>query len=164
MAVALLDAGANIDFATTPGHEGAGGFTSLMYAAAGNHAGVVKLLLKRGADGALMTTQTTEGIVAGSIALDIARLLCADDNNVEFAETLEVLRRRCCSSCGMTSPGLCAMTAGEEQHLKRCGDCPDRGLRARYCSKACQRADWVSRHRGECAEARRARQAAGTEV
>jgi hypothetical protein len=31
----------------------------------------------------------------------------------------------------------------------------------RYCSEEFQRADWVSRHSGECAEARRARQAAG---
>ena len=87
------------------------------------------------------------------------------DTRPEFAETFAVLRKRCCSTCGMTSPGLSAATAGEEQlHLKRCADCPARGSRARYCSKACQRADWVPRHRAECAEARRARQPAGTEV
>ena len=51
---------------------------------------------------------------------------------------------------------------GEQKHLNRCSECPARGPRARYCSKECQRADWVLRHRGECAEARRARQAAGT--
>jgi len=152
---------ANSDFATPPSREGAGGFTPLMYAADGNHAGVVKLLLKRGADGAMTTTQTSEGVAAGSTALDIARLLCVDDNNIEFAETMEVLRRRCCSTCGVTSPGLCALTAGVEQHLKRCGNCPARGTRARYCSKACQRVDLVSWHRGE---ARHTRQAAGTEV
>jgi len=49
---------------------------------------------------------------------------------------------------------------GGGQRLKQCGgNCP-----AWYCGKVCQRADWVARHRGEHAEARRARQAAGTEV
>ena len=133
-----------------------------MYAVDGNHAGLAKLLLKRGADGTKTTTETFEGIDAGSTALDIARL--HDDKYSDCAETFAVLSKRCCSTCGMTSPGLCAMAAGEEQHLKRCGDCPARGQRARYCSKACQRADWASRHRGECAEARRARETAGTEV
>jgi len=51
----------------------------------------------------------------------------------------------------------------EQKHLKRCGKCPARGS-ARYGNEQCQRADWVWRHRGECVEARRAREAAGTEV
>jgi hypothetical protein len=128
----------------------------------GNHAGLAKLLLKRGADGTKKIADTCKGIDAGSTALDIARL--NDDNYSDCAETFAVLRKRCCSTCGVTSPGLCAMTAGEEQHLKRCGDCPARGSRARYCSQDCQRADWVTRHRGECAEARRAREGAGTKA
>jgi len=164
VAVALLDAGANVDFATPPHHVNCAGFTPLMYAVADNHAGVAKLLLKRGADGTKTTIEVFEGIDswidAGSTALGIARLHA--DHDPDCTETFEVLRRRCCSTCGMTSPGLAAMTAGEEQHLKRCGDCPARSPRARYCSKACQRADWVARHRGECAEARRARQVAET--
>jgi hypothetical protein len=112
----------------------------------------------------------TKKFVAGYTALGVARILAKNTGDADTlsvgrgddTETLAVLRRRCCSTCGMTSSGLCAMTAGEEQHLKRCGGCTARGPRSRYCSKACQRADWVSRHRGECAEARRARQAAGT--
>ena len=124
-----------------------------------------KYLRARG-DGTKTTTEAFEGIDAridaGCTALGISRLHA--DHDPDCTETYEVLRRRCCSTCGMTSPGLAAMTAGEEQHLKRCGDCPARGSRARYCSKACHRVDWVPRHRAECAEARRARQAAGTEV
>ena len=142
-----------------------------MFAARGNHAGVVKLLLKRGADGTAMATVTWDGyyVDVRATTIDIARA-GGRANDPGFAETLAVLRLRCCSKCGMTSPGLSVKTAGAEQHLKRCGNCPARGPRARYCSKECQRADWVPRdrgrcaegHRGECAEARRARQAAGT--
>jgi len=161
VASALLHGGAHVDFVTPPRHMNAG-MTPLMYAVTGNHAGVVKLLLKRGADGAKTTTLAVHGHDAASTALDIARLHADSDH--DYAETLEVLHRRCCSTCGMTSPGLCAMTAGEEQHLKRCGDCPARGPRARYCSKECQRADWVPRHRGECAEARRVWLTAGADV
>jgi hypothetical protein len=137
-------------------------FTPLMYAAAGNRADVAKMLIKRGADGTKLTTQVVHRHATGSTALDIARL-CAGQNP-DFAETFAVLRRRCCSTCGMTSPGRAAKTAGEQKHLKRCGECPARGCRARYCDEVCQRADWVSRHRGECAEARLVRQSAGTEV
>ena len=57
------------------------------------------------------------------------------------------------------------VTAGRRVgHLKRCGSCPAHGPCAQYCGTGCQRADWVARHRGECAEARGLRQAAGTEV
>ena len=163
VAIALLHGGANIDFTSLATTSDYPGFTPLMYAVDANNAGVAKLLLERGADGGKTTNRDTLGYAAGSTALDIARKRA--NNNADNAETLAVLRRRCCSTCGMTSPGVSAMTAGGgEQHLKRCGNCPARGSRARYCSKACQRADWVPRHRGECAEARRARQAAGTEV
>ena len=185
VAVVLLEGGANINFATPRPRRGTfgasftprPGFTALMYAVQRNHAGVAMLLLKRGADGTMATTERSEAyevthssstsretipaVDAGSTALDIARTLA--DGTADFAETFAVLRMRCCSTCGMTSPGLAAKTAGEEKHLKRCGNCPARGPRARYCGEKCQRADWVSRHRGECAEARRARQAAGTE-
>jgi len=50
------------------------------------------------------------------------------------------------------------------RYLKHCGNCPARGARAWYCGAECQRADWVPRHKGECAEGRRARQAAGAKV
>ena len=56
VAVALLDAGAHLDFASQPRHEW-GGFTPLMHAAIGSRAGVVRWLLKRGADGTKHTTQ-----------------------------------------------------------------------------------------------------------
>ena len=161
VALALLASRANIDFATPPGHPSAG-FTPPIYAAIAGRSGVAKLLLKRGADGTQHTTQAVRGHPAGSTALDIARL-CAD-SFPDCAEPFTVLRKRCCSACGMTSPGLSAMTAGAKQHLKRCGNCPARGSRARYCSKECQRVDWVLRHREECAKARWAREAAGTEV
>ena len=125
------------------------------------HAGLVKFLLKRGADGTKSARHKMMDVQA--TALNIIRVAAAGSPG--YAETLAVLRLRSCSTCGMTSPGLCAMTVGGgKQHLKRCGDCPARGPRARYCSKECQRADWVPRHRAECAEARRARQACGTEV
>ena len=161
--VALLDGGANINFAA-PARRGFmyPGLTPLMLAAIFNHASLAKLLLKRGADGTMMATQTFDGHDVVDTALDLAR--DCTECKPDFEETFAVLRTRCCSTCGLTSPGLCAATAGEEKHLKRCGDCPARGSRARYCSEQCQRADWVSRHRGEYAEARRARQAAGTEV
>ena len=154
MAVALLDAGARIDFATT--HEYPD-FTPLMYAAMSSHAGVAKMLHKHCADGTHTTTWAARGLDEGSTALDIARSRA--DRDPSFAETFEALRKRCCSTCGVTSPGLTART-----HLKQCSSCPAGGASAHYCSEGCQRADWVSRHRGECAEARRSRQAAGAEV
>jgi len=164
--VAHLDAGANADFVVAkPPRNESPGFTPLMCAVAANHAGVVKLLLKQGADGTKITIWSPTILrndTPGSTAIDLARMYA--NNDPGYAETLAVIRRRCCSTCGMTSPGLSAITAGEEQHLRRCGNCPARGPRARYCSKDCQRANWMSRHRGECAEARRARQAAGTEI
>jgi hypothetical protein len=135
-----------------------------MYATTYNHPAVVKLLLKRGADGTRMIAKATCGLDAGSTALDMARSR-AVTYYPDFLETLAALRLLCCSTCSITSSGLSATTPGEaKQHLKRCGNCPARGPRARYCSKECQCADWVPRHRGECAEARRVRQAAGTEV
>ena len=154
VALALLASRANIDFATPPGHPSAG-FTPPIYAAIAGRSGVAKLLLKRGADGIKTATRR----VGQCTALDIARLRA--DCGPGSAETFALLRRRCCSTCGMTSPGLATKTAGEQKHLKRCVECPARGCRARYCDEVCQRADWLSRHRGECAEARRARQAAG---
>jgi hypothetical protein len=157
VALALLAAGAKIDFVTPPRHPYAG-FTPLMYAAVSSHAGVAKMLLKSGADGVKKATFVTGGVGTLCTALDIARVRA--DRGPECAETFAVLRRRCCSTCGMTSPSLAAKTEGEQKHLKRCGNCPARASRSRYCSKACQRADWVSRHRGECAEARLAREAA----
>jgi hypothetical protein len=154
VALALLAGRANIDFATPPRHPTAG-FTPLIYAAAASHASVAKLLLKRGADGTKTATVDHCGVDTLCTALDIARL--RTNRGPASAETFAVLRRRCCSTCGMTSPGRATKTAGEQQHLKRCSECPARGCRARYCDEVCQRADWVSRHRGECAEARRAR-------
>jgi len=167
VAVALLDAGAKINFATPANSSEYPGFTPLMYAVDANNAGVAKLLLERGADGTKRTTQAANELPAGSSALDIARRYAdqlPDEADEDTVETFTVLRKRCCSTCGMTSPGLAVKTAGEQKHLKRCGNCPARGSRARYCNEQCQRAEWVSRHRGECAEARRAREAAGTEV
>jgi len=154
MAVALLDAGADIDFAT-PRRHNYPGFTPLMFAAMGNRAALVKLLHKRGADGTNTTTQAAHEIDAESTALDIARRCAARDPG--FAETFAALRKRCCSTCGVTSPGL----AAARTRLKQCSACPAGGPSAHYCDEQCQRADWVSRHRRECAEARRAQQAAG---
>ena len=133
----------------------------MLFAAAGNHAAVVKLLLTRGADGTKTTTVTVGKIDAGSTALDIARRGASGE---DFTETLAVLRVMCCGACGVTSAGLSATTPGVERHLKRCSSCPAGGPSAHYCGVECQRADWVARHRGQCAEARRARQAAGSEV
>ena len=162
VALALLDGGAHIDFATPPRHGRPGdpGYTPLIYAANNNHAGVVKLLFERGADGTMRNARAARGIDAGLTALDIARHRAND--KAGFAETFAVLRLWCCSTCGVTSSGLSAMAAtGGEQHLRRCGNCPARGSSAQYtgaqyCGTECQRADW-GRHRGECAEARRAR-------
>jgi hypothetical protein len=162
VAVALLDGDADIDFATPASCGNIPGCTPLMFAVGGVNAGVVKLLLKRGADGTRRTTQAAHGLDKGSTALHMARL-CAG-GNPDCVEIFTVLRKRCCSACGMTSLGLASKTAGEKKHLKRCGNCPARGSRARYSGEICQRADWVSRHRAECAESRRARQAAATQV
>ena len=159
VAVTLLDAGDNVDFATPPGHVNCAGFTPLMRAVDYNRADVAMLLIKRGADGAKTTTEAFEEVDVGATALDIARH--QDDNNSDCTETFALLRKRYCNTCGLTSSGLSAMTAEEKQHLKRCGNCPARGPRARYCSKACQRADWVPRNRTECAEAQCARQVVG---
>ena len=107
------------------------------------HAGLAKMLLKRGACGTKTTTVAGFTIQAGSTALGIARSL--NNRATGFAETLAVLRQMCCGMCGVTSAGMSAMTPGQERHLKQCGgNCP-----ARYCGKECQRADWVARHRGE---------------
>jgi hypothetical protein len=159
VAVVFLDARANIDFVTPPRHEYAG-LTPLMYAAMESRTGVAKLLLKRGADGTVNTTHAAHGHDVESTAFDIARRRA--DRYTDCAETFVVLRKRCYSACGMTSPGLAAKPAGEQRHLKRCSNCPARGSRARYCNEDCQRADWVSRHRGECAGRGWVRQAAGT--
>ena len=142
MAVALLDRGADIDHSTSPRH-GCFGFTPLMYAAMGNHAGLVRLLHKLGADGTSTTTRAALEIDAGSTALDIARLRTA--HYPIFAETFAALCKRCCSTCGMTSPGLSVRT-----RLKQCSGGPAGGPSAQYCSEQCQREDWVSRHRAEC--------------
>ena len=155
VAVVLLGGEADIDFATPVGSCAPPGCTPFLYAVRGSNISVIKLLLKRGADGIKTATRR----VGQCTALDIARLRA--DCGPGSAETFALLRRRCCSTCGMTSPGLATKTAGEQKHLKRCVECPARGCRARYCDEVCQRADWLSRHRGECAEARRARQAAG---
>jgi len=159
---ALLDGDADLDFATPAGNYN--GFTPLMYAASVSNAGVVKFLLKRGADGTKHTAQAFQELPAGFTALDIARLCADSDPDYVDTRTFTVLRKTCCSTCGITSPGLAAKTAGEKKHLKRCGNCPARGSRARYCRVECQRVDWVSRHRGECAEARRTPEAARTAV
>ena len=151
VAVALLHAGTKINFATPPRHKYPG-YTPLMYAVIGNCAGLAKILHKRGADGTTPTTHAFRGIDSGSTALEIARSRAACDPG--YVETFAALRKRCCSTCGMTSPGL----AAARTRLKQCSGCPAGGPRAHYCDEVCQRADWVPRHRAECAEARRARQ------
>lgn len=155
-AVALLNGGANIDFATLSRHD-APGFTPLMYAAMKNHTAIVKMLLNRGADGTKTSSHAWAGIAAGSTALEIKRIQ-SDMYTVDFAaslrsigqgdvnlvtdiaETMALLRMRCCSMCGMTSAGLSATTPGVAQRLKRCVNCPARGDGAHYCGKECQRA------------------------
>jgi hypothetical protein len=118
--------------------------------------------LLRGADGTKEATQTVPGVDAGSTALDIARTHAGA--NADFRETLAVLCLRCCSTCGVTSAGLSGTTPGGAQRLKRCASCPAGGPVAHYCGVKCQRADWVARHKGQCTEARHARQAAGTQA
>jgi len=112
-----------------------------------DNAGVVKLLLKRGADGTMTTTQAARGMEAGSTALDIARL-CAD-SNPRYAETLAVLRLRCCGKFGITSSGLSATAAaGGEQRLKHCALCPA-GAPARSTaerSASARTGPWVCGH------------------
>jgi hypothetical protein len=108
------------------------------------------------------TTRATPLMDMGCTALDAMRV--AAIANPDYAETLAVLRLQCCSACGMTSAGLPAAAAGVERRLKHCARCPADDTRAHYCGENYQRADWVSRHRGECAEARRAGQGASTEV
>jgi hypothetical protein len=129
-----------------------------MCAALGNCADVAKMLHKRGADGTKSNTQAAYGHDAGSTALDIAHRCAAC--NPGYAATFAALRKRCCSTCGMTAPGL----AGARTRLKQCSGCPAGGPSAHYCDEVCQRADWVLRHRRECAETRRAQQATGTGV
>ena len=117
-----------------------------MHAVVGNNAGVVEMLLERGADGTKTTTQAARGMVAGSTALDIARI-CAN-SKPGYAETLAVIRLRCCRTCGITSSSMKAAGAGGERRLKHCALCPAGGPRAQYCGTECQRADWA-RHREE---------------
>jgi len=103
--------------------------------------------LLRGADGTKTTTQAAGGsFVEGSTALDIARI-CAS-SKPGYAETLAVLRLRCCSTCGITSSAMTAAGAGGERRLKHCALCRAGGPRAQYCGTECQRADWA-RHREE---------------
>ena len=162
VAVALLDGGADIDFVTLrmPRDEWkeVHGCTPLMHAVLASNAGVAKLLLERGADGTKGTTQTVQrrgtqpGLDAGSTALDIARLFTTGNPRcAETFDTFAVLITRCCSTCGVTSAGLSAKTAGGEPvRLKQCSRCPAGGPRAHYCGTECQRADWLSRNRREC--------------
>ena len=102
MAVALLNAGAKIDFATPASINDYPGYTPLMYAADGNRAGLVKMLHKCGADGTMTTTRAAFDIHAGSTALDIARSLAARDPG--FTDTFAALRKRCCSSAASCPP------------------------------------------------------------
>jgi len=171
VATALLDAAADMNFTPPPTRTEFPSFTPLMLAAVANCAGIVKLLVERGADGTKRTTaaspftmnmlyaqsfsnmQFVPAIDAGSTALDIARTLA--DTSANFARTLAVLRQMCCSTCGVTSAGLPATEAGVERRLKHCARCPADGTRAHYCGAECQRADWEARHRGECAAAAR---------
>jgi hypothetical protein len=85
-----------------------------MHVAQRNQAGVVELLLKRGADGTKTNTarsmshglmrsltssvETIPAVDAGSTALDIAHSRA--DSDPDFAETFAVLRLMCCSGCG----------------------------------------------------------------
>jgi len=101
VAVALLNGGANIDFVTPLRRSESRtmvGVTSLMCAVAGNHTGVLKILLKRGADGTKQDSHTATAAErgAGSTALDIFRSRAID--NPDCAATLAVLRKRCCST------------------------------------------------------------------
>jgi hypothetical protein len=99
VAVALLVGGANIDFATPPRHKNPG-YTPLIYAAASNHAGIVKMLLKRGADGTKQITKAAHGHDAGSTALDIVRL--------QPTGTPTLRRRLRCCACGAAArPTAC---------------------------------------------------------
>jgi hypothetical protein len=127
-----------------------------MLAATAKQAGVVKLLLDRGADG----TKYINNLDVRATALVIVRCF-ADGFRAHgqvrmsgYAETLAVLCRSCCSKCGKTSAGMSATTtttaaaAGRVPHLKHCPLCLASGPRAHYCGKECQRADWA-RHREE---------------
>jgi len=86
----------------------------------GQQPGITKVLLERGADGTKKSTQATPGQVAGGTALDIERGLanarCRErglaNPDVSDAEMLAVLSLMCCSTCGVTSAGLSATTAG----------------------------------------------------
>jgi hypothetical protein len=157
--VALLDADAHIDFATLASSSRFRDLTPLMFAVEGNNAGAAKVLLKRGAGGTKHTTQAAHGLAAGSTALDLARHCTG--HNPDYAETLEVLRKRCCNTCGMTSRnqreqnaefvGVNQEARPPQQKLQLCAGCPrHKGVRARYCSPKCQKADWVVRHRAKC--------------
>jgi ankyrin repeat protein len=140
--VALLDAGANIDFAATPPSSSTRpslpGLTPLMCALGKKNTGVAKLLLKRGAEGTKRTTLAADGLAAGSTALDIARTCVG--GNPDSAETLEVLRKRCCSACGVTSRNLrdqhaeCVGVSTEARlpqlKLQLCSGCPRHGARS----------------------------------
>lgn len=126
----------------------------------------IKVLLKRGADCTKTTTVAIFGVNTECTALEYARLCAGGDGPRDFAATFALLCLRCCSTCGITSSGL-AKTEGSadvERRLKRCPLCPVGAPRAHYCGPVCQRADWVARHRAECAEARRVLSAAGTEI
>ena len=109
VAVALLDGGADIDFVPGP-MATLSGFTPLIYATFGNRAGVVRMLLKRSADGTKGITQPIVDLDPGSTALDLARNF-VNSGRAEFAQTLAVLRLRCCSACGVgayTRPLFCS--------------------------------------------------------
>jgi hypothetical protein len=193
VATALLDAGANINQVRTTGCAGftplmlaiIGGHASLAKLLLERGADGTKMTTEDSAS----YVADMPVVVAGSTALDIARTLASDSPHADFAEILAVLRLSCCSSCGITSSGLskkaaataaataagaagvgaaaaaaaAAAVVGATPRLKSCSRCPASGPRARYCGTPCQLADWVARHRTECTEARRARQAAGVD-
>jgi len=149
-AVAHLEAGVDIDSDIDRSCNDNPGFTPLMYAALGNRVRVVRMLIKLGADGTKTTNRASHGHEAGSTAFDLARKLAGRDP--EYAKTFAALRKRCCNTCGMTSP----RDPPKRTCLKKCTACTAAGSpNAHYCSDACQLVDWP-RHRGECAEARQA--------
>ena len=77
----------------------------------------MKLLLKRGADGAATCTPTATRDGYGLCYIDI-RVTTLDwarsraKSDADCAETLAVLRQRCCNTCGMTSPGRAVQVDG----------------------------------------------------
>ena len=77
--------------------------------------------------------------------MDVARMTLLpeeqDDLGLGYCYALDDLSTFCCEHCGVTRKNM----RDKGGKLRRCERCS-----TQYCSKECQRAEWMIRHKPEC--------------